>query len=302
MRWALVFSGQGHQHPDMLGWLAPSPLLATLDAAIGADWRQRLALPGDAGHNRRAQQTLTATACAAWAELAPRLPPPALVAGYSVGELAAFSAAGVCEAGTALDLATARAEAMDRAAEGSNTGLLGVAGAEPVALAALCAAHDLELAIRIDPGTAVLGGRREALQAAADAATAQGWRVTPLPIALASHTRWMRAAVADFEPALVAADLQSPRLPLFSNALGRVRDAAMARRALALQLAQTVAWDDCLDAIAAQRVSAVLEIGPGQALARIWNERHPAVPARSADEFRSAVAVVAWLHRQLERS
>ncbi|PWQ83432.1 ACP S-malonyltransferase, partial [Stenotrophomonas maltophilia] len=76
---------------------------------------------------------------------------------------------------------------------------------------------------------------------------------------------------------------------------------AMARRALALQLAQTVAWDDCLDAIAAQRVSAVLEIGPGQALARIWSERHPAVPARSADEFRSAAAVVAWLHRQLEQ-
>jgi [acyl-carrier-protein] S-malonyltransferase len=298
MRWALVFSGQGHQHPEMLGWLAPSRLLD----ALGADWRERLAVPGEAGQNRRAQRLLTATACAAWAELAPQLPPPALVAGYSVGELAAFSAAGVCDAATALALAAARAEAMDRAAAGSDTGLLGVAGAAPEALAALRTAHDLDVAIRIDPGTAVLGGRRSSLQAAAEQASAQGWRLTPLPIALASHTRWMQSAVADFEPALAAADLQSPRLPLFSNALGRVRDAATARRALALQLAQTVAWDECLDAIAAQRVGAVLEIGPGQALARQWNERHPSVPARSVDEFRSAAAVVAWLHRQLDRA
>jgi [acyl-carrier-protein] S-malonyltransferase len=52
-----------------------------------------------------------------------------------------------------------------------------------------------------------------------------------------------------------------------------------------------------MDAIAAQRVSAVLEIGPGQALARMWQDRHAEVPARSADEFRSAPAIAAWLER-----
>jgi [acyl-carrier-protein] S-malonyltransferase len=50
-----------------------------------------------------------------------------------------------------------------------------------------------------------------------------------------------------------------------------------------------------MDAIAAQRVDAVLEIGPGQALARMWLERCGEIPARSVDDFRSAAAIVKWL-------
>ena len=119
---------------------------------------------------------------------------------------------------------------------------------------------------------------------------------------MASHTRWMRPAAKSFDHVLAGVNLKAPALPLFSNALGRLRDASGARTALARQIAQTVAWDECMDAIAAQRVHAVLEIGPGAALARMWQDRHADVPARSADEFRSAPAIVAWLTRHLRRS
>jgi [acyl-carrier-protein] S-malonyltransferase len=44
-------------------------------------------------------------------------------------------------------------------------------------------------------------------------------------------------------------------------------------------------------------VGCVLEIGPGAALARMWNQRYPDVPARSADEFHSLSAVVRWIER-----
>lgn len=301
MAWALVFSGQGLQHPDMLAWLARDELMASLDVELGADWRHRLAAPDEAGHNRRAQVLLTATACAAWAQLQPWVEPPALIAGYSVGELAAYAAAGVFDARTAVDLAGQRADGMDAAAAAAATGLLGVSGAAHGGIAALCARFDLDIAIRIDAGSAVLGGLRPGLQDAAADAAAQGWRSTPLNVAMASHTRWMRPAAAAFEHVLAGVELEAPARPLISNAQGRVRDAAGARTALARQIAQTVAWDDCMDAIAAQRVDAVLEIGPGAALARMWQERHADVPARSADEFRSAAAIVAWLSRQLAR-
>src|SRR5690349_3181970 len=102
MGYALVFSGQGLQHPGMLGWLAPDETLQQLDDELGAGWRARLADPAWAGRNDRAQLLLTGLALAAWSQLAPRLPPPAIVAGYSVGELAAFSAAGVFARDTAL--------------------------------------------------------------------------------------------------------------------------------------------------------------------------------------------------------
>jgi [acyl-carrier-protein] S-malonyltransferase len=46
-----------------------------------------------------------------------------------------------------------------------------------------------------------------------------------------------------------------------------------------------------------RRVGCVLEIGPGAALARMWNQRFPDVPARSVDEFRSRSAIVDWVKR-----
>jgi [acyl-carrier-protein] S-malonyltransferase len=295
MGYALVFSGQGQQHAGMLPWLARDETVAALEGELGADWRERLADPAAAADNRRAQLLLTATACAAWAQLKPHLPPPSIVAGYSVGEIAAFAAAGVFDSRAAFSLAAARAACMDAAAAGTATGLLGVTGATPEGLATVCERHGLEVAIRIDPGSAVLGGLRADLQAAGAEGSARGWRCTVLNVSLASHTRWMQGAVDCFAHALAGTTLHAPACPLASNALGRVRTAAEARAALAGQLAATVRWDACMDQIAAQRVQAVLEIGPGQALARLWNDRHPEVPARCVDEFRSPGSIVAWL-------
>lgn len=301
MSWALVFSGQGTLHSQMLPWLARDQTMQHLEAEFGSDWRAGLDAPGAVANNRRAQGLLTGTGCAAWQQLQALVDPPAIVAGYSVGELPAFTAAGVFDAATACALADARATCMDAAAADTDTGLLAVSGATPDGLAALRTRHGLEVAIRIDAGSVVLGGPRAALHVAATEAESQGWRPTLLNVALASHTRWMAGAPEAFARVLDTVHLHAPACALISNALGRVRDADSARRALSQQIAQTVRWDDCMDAVAAQGVSAVLEIGPGQALARMWNERYPGVPARSADEFRSARAVAQWLTRTQAR-
>lgn len=301
MRWALVFSGQGLQHPGMLPWLADDSTMQALATRCGADWRERLADSALAGDNVRAQVLLTATACAAWAQLQPLLPsPPDMVLGYSVGELAAFSAAGVFSAHTAVALAAERAAFMDQAAAGIDTGLLGITGAEAGGIAQLCRSFDLEVAIRINAGAGLVGGLRADLLSAAAEATWRGWRCTPLNIAVASHTRWMLPAAEAFDRHLTGVAMQAPHAVLFSHALGRIRSAQSARTALSQQLAQTVRWDEAMDAMAAQGVQVVLEIGPGQALARMWQERDPRHVARSADEFRSASAIAAWLARQVD--
>jgi len=56
-----------------------------------------------------------------------------------------------------------------------------------------------------------------------------------------------------------------------------------------------VRWDACMDTVAERRPDAVLELGPGTTLARLWRERHPAIPVRSCDEFRNVEEIVAWL-------
>lgn len=287
----------------MLGWVQRDERIDRLEQQLGPGWRERLADPAWASGNTHAQCLLTALSLAAYRQVAAVLGPPAIVAGYSVGELAAFAAAGVLDDAHAQQLAEQRATCMNRAAAtGPATALMGVAARTPAGLETLCAHFDLDLAIRIGPANAVLGGPLAALDAAARHAEAAGLRITRLNVALASHTRWMRPAQPLFAAALDAVPLRRPVLALASNALGRIQSAEQGRHALVQQLAQTVGWDTCLDSVADQRVDVVLEIGPGQALARMWNEREPQVPARSADEFRSLEALLGWVRRQADHT
>ncbi|MCZ2495805.1 acyltransferase domain-containing protein [Xylophilus sp. Kf1] len=297
MSFALLFSGQGGQHADMLSWLPPQAIGSDLQAAIGADWRGRLADPAWAGRNAIAQPLLTGLALAAWQRLAPQLGPPAAVAGYSVGEVSAFCAAGVFDAAAALALARRRAACMDEAAAGQPTGLMGMTGLDAAATDRLCHAFGLQVAIRSDVDSVVLGGPRHAMPAAAEAAQAQGGRCTALNVALASHTRWMADAGRAFAADLDRTAFRDPGCPLFSNTDGRILRGEQGRSAMVRQLSHTVRWDDCMEAVASRQVGCVLEVGPGQALARLWNQRFAPVPARSVDEFRSERAIVDWVSR-----
>nr|WP_145552667.1 acyltransferase domain-containing protein [Variovorax boronicumulans] len=299
MAWGLLFSGQGGQHPGMLPWLAEDGLTRSVAARLGvADWRTALADAVWSARNAHAQCLLTGLALAAWSQLAPLVPPPAAIAGYSVGELAAFSAAGVFDASTTLDLAQTRAAAMDRCAAQSPGGLLGLSQCAPAVLGRLLADEgDLAIAIRNGVDSVVLGGPPAALARAQAAAEAAGAHATRLRVAVASHTPSMQPAAAAFAEHLASLPLARPHTPLFSNVADRIASAAQAREALAAQIATTVRWDECMDNLQARGVDRVLELGGGQALARLWNRRHPGVPARAADEFRSRPAIAAWLTR-----
>ena len=298
MGFAIVFSGQGMQHAAMLPWLADDELVEQTRSELGViDWRAHLNDAGWASRNANAQVLLTGLSLAAWAQLSRSLPPPAAVAGYSVGELASFAAAGVFDARTALALADTRARAMDRCAAAAPGGLLAVSGLREAQIERLCAESGAVLAIDNDSHAIVLGGSHAALDAAARAAQAAGAHCTRLKVDVASHTPWMQAAVEEFAQALSTLPLRVPRVPLFSNAADRITSGAQAARALALQIAQTVRWSACMDNIHARQVECVLEVGPGAALARMWNQRFPDVPARSADEFRSASAIADWVLR-----
>jgi len=299
MGYALLFAGQGSQHAGMLSWLeTESPELQALATMFGANWREQLADSQAATRNAFAQPVLTAFALAAWRQLQDALPPPQAIAGYSVGELAAFSVAGVFDAATAQTLAIERAAFMDACARHTvPTGMAGVTGLSAEALATVCQRHDLEIAI--DGGaTAVVGGPRAALPAFCREAEGLDARCTLLRVELASHTRWMAGASQALAQRLESLDPRRPATVLFANATGRrVLTVNDARRALAAQISQCVRWTECLQGIAERRLGCVLEIGAGAALSRQWNERYPHIPARSADEFRSVAAIAAWVRK-----
>ena len=301
MSLALLFPGQGTQHPSMLAWVDRRPeaaaTLKLVEAQLGSDWRARLGDEAWASRNGVAQCLLTGLGLAAWQCLVERLPPPSVVAGYSVGELPAFSAAGVFDTEAALGLARERADAMERSVAGSDTGLLAVTGGHgDEAIAQACRRHGLAVAIELAVDARVLGGLSSALDQATLELSDAGYRCKRLAVQLASHTPWMAAAVADFAQRAGAVPFMRPRATLVCNLTGTaVRGEEAIRSALAGQLAQPVRWSHCMESIIQRRPRCVLEVGPGSTLSKLWNEHHPAVPARSVDEFRSPDAIGAWV-------
>ena len=301
MAYALLFSGQANQHAGMLPWLeavpACAPVLRQMESLVGSDWRATLADPVRRADNGFAQVVITGTALAAWAALQDAgIAAPRAVAGYSVGELAAFAAAGVFAPASALALAQVRARCMDEAVAGLHTGLLAVTGM--AAARALARCPKLECAIDIGPEQAVLAGVDEDLADALLQLSREGAQCTRLDVAVASHSSWMRPALAPFDIALQGVAWSPALCPLALNATGGLgKQVAVLRRALQAQIAQTVQWESCMQALAERQPHCVLEIGAGSALARQWNARYPEVPARSLDEFKDLPGAVAWLER-----
>jgi len=299
MSYALLFSGQGTQHGDMFPWLddapAAQPALAALAEHVGGNWRERLRGPGRAV-NVFAQPVVVGTANAAWQALRALLASaPEVVAGYSVGELAAFSAVDALEPAQAIGLAGRRADIMDRAVVARDTGLLAISSVTEAEVVAEC--HGVECAIRIADDNNVYGGERAALFNAQRLLRKRA-KFKPLCVSIASHTSWMRPALHEFECVVRKASLRPPISPVALDATGATsRDAAVLARALVSQIAQCVQWRSCMGAIAERRPSCVLEIGGGQALARMWASRFPNIPVRSLDEFRTSAGAASWIER-----
>ena len=309
MTLAILCSGQGRQHAGMFALTGDVPEAAGLfaHAAIllgGRDPRDIVRTDTDAAlHRDRTGQILCALqALTGAAALRHELPDRVIVAGYSVGEVAAWGVAGALSATDTLDLVARRADAMD-AATCPGDGLLFVRGLSREAIDKLCERHDVAIAI-VNPGGAfVIGGSRLGLNALAhDAEALKATRIVHLPVEVASHTNRLARASAEFrERVRHLAVRRSPvaGARLLSGVDGApVIDAETGLDKLAAQISQTVRWADCLQGCVEGGATAFLELGPGSALSEMVRGVYRNVAARSMEEFRSVQGARAWLARQ----
>jgi [acyl-carrier-protein] S-malonyltransferase len=285
----------------MVPWLASGPpdsiAISEMEKSVGLCWRAALESEVLRSKNRFAQPLMTGTSLAAWEALRPHLPElPTAVAGYSVGELAAYACAGVLSIPQAIGLSNERAHLMDQATEGQVAGLMSVAGL-PIEW---IIAHfpRLSCAIRIDHDHAIFGGLSVDLDHAQTQLSGASATCKRLAIDVASHTPMMASASDNFATTLDTVVFVQPNFPIVVNA-----GSALCRRvdelkfALSAQICQTVDWAACMDVLAESGVACVIEIGPGRALATMWNRRHPEIPARSMEDFRDPRGAAKWIER-----
>jgi [acyl-carrier-protein] S-malonyltransferase len=308
MTLAVLCSGQGTAHAAMFDLsaqsLAAQPVFDAAAALLGSDprtWVRRVS-QDQLYVNQPAQLLCCTQALAAWAALDLRTlasREEIVVAGYSIGELAAWGCAGVFEVAQLLRLSVERAQAMDQAA-GADTGLAAVRGLSHGALQSLCSTFECEIAIILASDSFIAGGRCAQLQLLCRQARLSGaTRAVTLPIAIASHTSRLQAASETFRNQLRAMSRVAswpPGVWLLSGLdADRVTDLEIGLDKLAHQISQTLDWSACLNACREAGVTRVLELGPGSALASMAREAMPQAHCRSIEQFRTLEGVRAWL-------
>jgi [acyl-carrier-protein] S-malonyltransferase len=293
VRLLLLCPGQGGQSAAMFDLARSDARAAALLDACGLDALD----PDTLFENRTAQPAVVGATLAMWEALKFRLPAPALVTGYSVGELSAYGVAGALAPQDAIRIAGTRARVMD-AAVTSAQALVAIGGLAVDRVRALVEAEGYAIAIVTGHDTCIAGGLEAGLDRLDRSVTSAGGRLQRLPVGIASHTPLLAAAVAPFAAVLQAADFQPQACPVLSGigaepVIGKAR----AIETLTRQLAETIVWDACMDAAAEAGVTVALELGPGAALARMLQARHPHIACRSVADFRSIDGIVAWVGR-----
>jgi len=258
---ALLFPGQGSQTPDMRDVLAEfrPDLLEAVSSAVGED-----PFPRAEDSTRFAQPAIFCASLAHWE--AKGKPMGELLAGHSLGELAALVVAGSLAEHDALELVALRGALMgdagEQAGDGGMLALLGSGAADHAA--ELASAHGLALANDNSPQQVVLSGACSSLPAAASAAEDLGLRAMTLPVTGAFHSEMMRQAVPPFTEALDDVQVEAPAVTVLSAVTAAPFDDV--RRRLAEALTMPVRWRETMLALHELGAGRFLEVGPGRVL------------------------------------
>lgn len=299
-----LFPGQGAQVPGMaLDLFEASPAVRDLFAlASDAAGRDMAALLRDSDEETLkrtdvSQPAITLANLAAAELLRERGVKPAACAGFSLGEYAALTTAGILRPETVFRLVTRRGAAMQKAADriaaaGADgaPGMAAVLGLSPTAVEALitewaaAGLGDLYAANYNSSGQVVIAGTAAALAEAETRFKAAGAkRVIRLKVAGPFHSPLVRDAADEFAAALSEAAFADPVLPVFSNVTGARIGSGSEARALALrQITEPVRWTTEEQAIAALNPRVVLETGPGKVLQGLWKDTLSSAPCLAA--------------------
>jgi [acyl-carrier-protein] S-malonyltransferase len=232
---------------------------------------------------RVAQPALVATSLAALAVLREQVKlRPAAVAGHSVGEIAAYVAAGALDEESALLLVNARAQAMAAACQtvdGTMAAVLGLAAEQLQTICEQASGKDgsVELANLNAPGQLIISGTRAAIDRASELARVTGAkRVLPLSVGGPFHSVYMRpaaeqlaAALHDYPPGLAA-------VPVVANVSAEpIQSPVDLTWELVSQVYSPVRWSESLVRLASVGCLRFVEVGPGKVLAGLVKRTLP---------------------------
>lgn len=262
---AILFPGQGSLTPEAADHARAAwpELVERAAALLGED-----PFAGAPHSTAFAQPAIFVASLAAWRKRAAELSDVRAMAGHSLGEISALTAAGALNVEDALRLVVLRGRLMaEAAAENPGGGMVALLGAEPAAAQQLAARHGAAVANDNAPGQVVVSGNRARLDRVVADARDAGLRTMELDVTGAFHSRDMASAELSFLLAVQDVPLAHPRVPVVSGFTARpFSDVPLE---LSRAIVSPVRWRETMQALVALGATQFVDIGPGRVLERL---------------------------------
>jgi [acyl-carrier-protein] S-malonyltransferase len=254
--------------------------------------------------NSNAQFAIAFYQLATWDRISSLLPEVNLIAGYSLGELIGYYVAGALSAAETFKLVRERARLMDESAgvgiKNESCMALWRGRVSPATLAARDLAlqkFNLDIAIKRKDGEIVLAGLSDSISRFVEELQVMNPNLLPLPVTIPAHSHYLASAAEKFHAILNSSAILSPQIPILSSVEAmpvRSRDEAVI--ALSRQISTTIRWDECMEAIAESGIDKVIELGPGNDLAKLIGAEHSKISARAVSDFSNFRSLADWLN------
>jgi [acyl-carrier-protein] S-malonyltransferase len=281
-KFAVVFPGQGSQHPGMGEELyrefqSVRNVFADASEVFGADMA-RLCFEGpqellDLTVNT--QTSILTVEVAAWQAFSEMVAAkPFVMAGHSLGEYSALHASGALELRDCLALVKKRAQLHQDAVPVGEGAMAAVMGMELQEVEELCRSVTsgdscmVEFSIENSPGQIVVSGHTAAVSEVVEAAgRKEGARAVILPISVPCHCSLLKGASEQFAVALAGVEFRDCFPPVIPNCDPAVfHTAGRTRELLTRQIRTPVLWRDTVLRMAEMGIDTIVELGPRRVL------------------------------------
>ena len=212
---------------------------------------------------------------------------PEMVAGHSLGEISALTAAGVLAFEDGLKLVSKRALAMQAACEAEPSTMAAILGLENEVVEGICEkVEGVVVAANYNcPGQLVISGTVDAINDACELLKEAGARrALVLPVGGAFHSPLMEPARAELAKAIETTTFNTPICPVYQNVTASaVTDPNEIKENLVAQLTAPVRWTQTINQMIADGVSGFTEVGPGKVLQGLVKKVDRQMPTESAE-------------------
>jgi len=223
---------------------------------------------------------------------------PVLVAGHSLGEYTALTAAGALTLEDAVRLVRFRATAMQEAVPvgvGAMAAVMGLADDDVRLACQEAAGGEVVQAVNFNaPSQVVIAGHKGAVERACAAAKQRGAkRALMLPVSAPFHSSLMQPAADHLRQYLASVPIAAPAMPVINNV--DVQTESSADRiidALSRQAASPVRWVETVQRLAREGVTHVVECGPGRVLSGLTKRIDPTLESLSVNDAGSLDAAL----------